>query len=125
MASDKTTAGELRERLYIEAPFPEEDGKGGETDTWKNVFGEGKTVAAKWRRKMTRFDSTVDNTKDDRVFASETAKVVIRYTGRVDSLCRVKRKGEKDGWWYIIGSPERSVDGNWLEFTAERRAAAL
>lgn len=125
MASEKTAAGDLRTQIYVEAPFSKEDGKGGETDAWKNPFGEGKTIPAKWRWKMTRFDSTVDNAKDDRVFASETAKVVIRYTKAVTSVCRVKRKGETDGWWYIIGSPERSVDGNWLEFTAERRAAAL
>lgn len=125
MASDRTTAGELRTPIFIEAPFSEEDGKGGEIDAWRNVFGDGKTIQAKWRRKMTRFDSTVDNAKDDRVFASETAKVTIRYTKTVTSVCRVKRRGETDGWWYIIGSPERSVDGNWLEFTAERRGAAL
>ena len=125
MASNKTTAGDLRTLLFIEAPFPVEDGRGGERDEWRNVFGEGRCVPAKWQRKMTRFDSTVDNKKDDRVFASDTAKVVIRYTKAVSSLCRVKRKGDNEGWWYIIGSPERSTDGNWLEFTAERRSAAL
>lgn len=125
MASEKTVAGELRTPIIVEAPFSEEDGKGGEADTWRNVFGEGKSIHAKWKRKMTRFDSTVDNAKDDRVFASETAKVIIRYTKAVTSVCRVKRKGEDGGWWYIIGSPERSTDGGWLEFTAERRAAAL
>lgn len=125
MASERTTAGDLRTPIIVEAPFSKEDGKGGEVDEWRNVFGEGRTVPAKWQRKMTRFDSTVDNTKDDRVFASDTAKVVIRYTKAVTSLCRVMRKGEEGGWWYIIGSPERSTDGNWLEFTAERRSAAL
>lgn len=124
MAFSKISAGRLNTMVYIEAPYPEEDGKGQETDCWKNVFGEGRAVPAKWVRKMTRFDATVDNTKDDRVFASETATVTMRYTSAVHSLCRLKRRGEA-GWWYVIGSPDRSGNGNWVEMTVERREAAL
>lgn len=124
MAFSNVTAGSMNTAIFVEAPFSEDDGKGQEIDNWKNIFGEGKTIPARWRRKMTRFDSTVDNTKDDRTFASETATVSVRYTSAVTSLCRVKRRGE-DGWWYVIGSPDRSPEGNWLEFTVERRAAAL
>ena len=119
------SAGELSTRIIVEAPYSEDDGKGGEIDTWKNIFGEGKAIPAKWRRKMTRFDSTVDNKADDRVIASETAKVYVRYCSGITSVCRVRRIRDDSGYWYIIGTPERSVDRGWLEFTVERRAAAL
>lgn len=125
MASEKIAAGDLRTPILIEAPIVEEDGMGGEIDAWGNVLGKNRVIFAKWKRKMTRFDATVDNTKDDRVFASETANVTIRYTAAVTSLCRIKRQGEEGGWWYIIGTPDRSEDGGWLRFTVERRAAAL
>lgn len=124
MAFSKISAGRLNAQVYIEAPYPIEDGKGQETNCWRNIFGEGRTVAARWVRKMTRLDTTVDNTKDDRVFASETATVTLRYTSAVNSLCRLKRRGETR-WWYIIGSPDRSDNGNWVEMTVERRAASL
>lgn len=119
------SAGEMSTRIIVEAPHSEEDGKGGEIDVWKNVFGEGVTIPAKWRRKMTRFDSTVANKADDRVIASETAKVHVRYCSGITSVCRIRRIGDDSGYWYIIGTPERSVNRGWLEFTVERRAAAL
>lgn len=124
------SAGEMSTRIIVEAPHSEEDGKGGEIDVWKNVFGknvsgEDVTIPAKWRRKMTRFDSTVDNKADDRVIASETAKVHVRYCSGITSVCRIRRIGDEFGYWYIIGTPERSDNRGWLEFTVERRAAAL
>lgn len=119
------SAGEMSTRIMVEAPFSQSDGKGGETDSWKNIFGDGVCIPAKWRRKMTRFDSTVDNRVDDRVIASETAKVYVRYCSGITSVCRVRRVGDDAGYWYIIGTPERSVNRGWLEFTVERRAAAL
>lgn len=119
------SAGEMSTRIIVEAPESVGDGKGGEIDAWKNIFGEGVTIPAKWRRKMTRFDSTVDNRADDRVIASETAKVHVRYCSGITSVCRVRRIGDNFGYWYIIGTPERSVNRGWLEFTVERRAAAL
>ena len=119
------SAGEMSTRIIVEAPNSVPDGKGGEADTWRNIFGGNVSIPAKWRRKMTRFDSTVDNRADDRVIASETAKVHVRYCSGITSVCRVRRMGDDTGYWYIIGTPERSVDRGWLEFTVERRAAAL
>ena len=119
------SAGEMSTRIIVEAPHSMPDGKGGETDTWQNVFGGNVSIPAKWRRKMTRFDSTVDNRADDRVIASETAKVHVRYCSGITSVCRVRRVGDDSGYWYIIGTPERSVNRGWLEFTVERRSAAL
>lgn len=117
------TAGTLRTRIIIEAPESKKTGKGSKKDNWVNVFGEGVTIAAEWKRKMTRFDSTVDNTADDRQFASDTAKVKIRRCAGVTSVCRIKRVGDDEGYWYIDGSPE--VNGGWIELTASRRAASV
>jgi head-tail adaptor len=100
-----------------------DDGAGGEIDSWEDVTDG--LFPATWRRKMTRFDSTIDNVENKRVLASETAVVTVRYTQKITSVCRVARFGDEAGWWEIIGTPERSVDGGWLEFTVERKAAAM
>lgn len=123
--STVTGSGSLRTRIVVEKPDSEKTGKATKRDNWKNVFGDGVAIWADWKRKMTRFDSTVDNVENDRVVANETAKVKIRYCTGVTSVCRVKRIGDEEGYWYIIGSPDRSTDGGWLEFTVERKAAAL
>ena len=116
------TAGSLSVRIIVEAPNATEDGAGREVNSWQNVFGEGKSIPAKWRRKLSKFDTSVDDAKSGRVFALETSTVTVRYTKAITSSCRVRLKGEKQ-WYYIIGTPNRSPEGNWLEFTAERRGA--
>lgn len=126
MSFNNMTASQMRTRIIIESPDITEDGLGGEASSWNNVFGEGKSILVRWVKKMTRFDSVVDNAKNDRVFSAEVATITTRYTSRINSLCRVRQKNApKNEWWYIIGSPERSVNGNWVEFTVERRGAAL
>ena len=121
--SSVTSSGSLRTRIIVEMPDSVKTGRATKVDKWKNVFGEGATIHADWKRKMTRFDSTVDNVENDRVTANETAKVKIRYCKGVTGVCRVKRIGDEEGYWYVIGSPDRN--GGWLEFTVERKAAAL
>lgn len=125
MASENMNVGEMRTRLIIESPVSADNGKGQEEDVWINVFGQNSSVPVRWRRKTTRFDSMSDSKGDGRVFALDTASVTMRYTSKVNSLCRVRRAGESGGYWYIIGSPERSQGGAWLEFTVQRRSAAL
>lgn len=122
MAFSNITAGSLSELICVEAPNAVEDGAGGEESNWQNVFGEGAVIHAKWRNKLTRFDTSVDDSKSGRVFALETATVTVRYTRAINSSCRVRRRGDST-WYYIIGSPNRSPEGSWLEFTAERRGA--
>lgn len=119
MAFENIGVSSMRTRIRVQKPVIVDDGGGNEIDTFTDV--KAGTYPATWRRKMTRFDSTIDNVDDKRVAASETAVVTVRYTGRITSDCRVERVGDKDGWWEIIGSPERSPDGGWLEFTVERR----
>ena len=123
MAFDNLGVSTMRTRIRVQKPIHTEDGGGNEIDTWQDVT-EG-SFPATWRRKMTRFDSTIDNVDHRRVAASETAVVTVRYTRRITSDCRVLRFGDGDGYWYIIGSPERSPDGGWLEFTVERKVDAL
>lgn len=66
-----------------------------------------------------------DRTDHDHVAAVETAVVTIRYNSRIDSVCRLRRIGDTGGPWDVVGSPDRSPNGLWLEFTVERKAAAL
>lgn len=117
------SSGALRTRIIVETPDSERTGKATKRDNWKNAFGDGVTIGAEWVRKLTRIDSTVDVVGNERVAAKETAKVKVRYCRGITSVCRVKRIGDEDGYWYIVGSPER--DGGWLNFTVERKAAAL
>ena len=123
MAFSNISAGSLKTMIIVEAPISRDDGAGGEIDDWENVFG-GKKIPAKWVKKMTRFDSSIDDSKNDRVYALETAVINTRYTSRISALCRVKRSAD-DAWWYVIGAPDRSPDGNWLEFTVERRSRGI
>lgn len=123
MAFSTLDAGAARTRIRVQKPVSVDDGAGGEIDTFEDV-AEG-TFAAVWRRKLTRFDSAIDNTGDERVYAPETAVVTVRYTKRITAVCRVMRIGDDGGWWDIIGTPERSVDGGWLEFAVERKVRAI
>lgn len=128
MAFTNLDAGAMRTRIRVQKPVHREDGTGNEIDTWEDV-SEG-TFAAVWRRKLTRFDSAIDREGNDRVMAPETAVVTVRFTRKITADCRVFRMGENaaDGKlipWEIIGTPERSVDGGFLEFTVERKARAL
>lgn len=123
MAFALLDASAARTRIRVQRPIPEDDGGGNEIDRWEDV-AEG-TFAAVWKRKLTRFDSAIDNKGEGRIFAPETAVVTVRYTRRITAACRVGRIGDDGGWWQIIGTPERSVDGGWLEFAVERKVRAL
>lgn len=125
MTAENINVGDMRTRIIIESTLSSDNGKGQEEDIWVNVFGQNSSVPVSWRRKTTRFDSMSDSKGDGRIFALETVSVIMRYTSKVTSLCRVRRAGESGGYWYIIGSPERSQNGAWLEFTVQRRSAAL
>ena len=123
MAFTNLDAGAMRTRIRVQKPVTIDDGGGNDIDTWEDVT-EG-SFAAVWRRKLTRFDSAIDNRDNDRVYAPETAVVTVRFTKRITASCRVQRIGDDGGYWTIIGTPERSVDGGWLEFTVERKVKAL
>ena len=123
MAFANLDAGAMRTRIRVQRPVHREDGMGNEIDTWEDV-SEG-SFAAVWRRKLTRFDSAIDRDGNDRVMAPETAVVTVRFTKKITADCRVSRVGDDGGSWEIIGTPERSVDGGFLEFTVERKARAL
>lgn len=123
MAFTNLDAGAARTRIRVQKPVSVDDGGGNEIDTWEDV-AEG-SFAAVWRRKLTRFDSSIDNRDNERVYAPETAVVSVRFTKRITASCRVQRIGDDGGFWTIIGTPERSVDGGWLEFTVERKVKAL
>ena len=116
-------AGAARTRIRVQRSLHTDDGTGNEIDTWEDVSTG--AFACVWRRKLTRFDSAADDTKEGRVIAPETATVTMRYTKRITADCRVKRVGDEGGWWEVIGTPERSVDGGWLEFTVERRVRSV
>lgn len=115
-------ASEMRTMIVIEAPFSEKNGKGGKTDVWKNVFGEGVVIPAGWKRRANRYEDSVEY---DRVYAAESVLVTIRYARGVTGACRVRRAGDEGGVWSIVGSPERSSDGGWLTFVIERRVVAV
>ena len=130
MAFTNLDAGAARTRIRVQRPVSVDDGGGNEIDTWEDA-AEG-SFAAVWRRKLTRFDSAIDNRDNERVYAPETAVVSVRFTKRITASCRVFRIGDdqrfpdgNSGAWTIIGTPERSVDGGWLEFTVERKVKAL
>lgn len=123
MAFNNITAGNLDTLIFVEAPNPIEDGAGGEENNWKNVFGDGTAIHAKWRNKLSRFDTSTDDSKSGRVFALETVTITVRYTRAITASCRVRKRGKNQEWYYIVGTPNRSPEGNWLEFTAERRGA--
>lgn len=123
MAFTNLDAGAMRTRIRVQRPVSVDDGGGNDIDTWEDV-AEG-SFAAVWRRKLTRFDSAIDNRDNDRVYAPETAVVTVRFSRRITASCRVQRVGDDGGYWTIIGTPERSVDGGWLEFTVERKVKAL
>ncbi len=123
MAFTNLDAGAARTRIRVQRSVSGDDGGGNEIDTWEDV-AEG-SFAAVWRRKLTRFDSAIDNRDNERVYAPETAVVSVRFTKRITASCRVFRIGDNGGAWTIIGTPERSVDGGWLEFTVERKVKAL
>ena len=123
MAFAVLDASAARTRIQVQKAVSQEDGGGNEVDAWEDVSTG--TFAAIWRRKLTRFDSAVDDKDGDRLTAPETAVVTVRYTGRITPYCRVRRVGDNGGWWTIIGTPERSVDGGWLEFTVERKVRSI
>ena len=129
MAFTNLDAGAMRTRIRVQKLVTIDDGGGNDIDTWEDVT-EG-SFAAVWRRKLTRFDSarskgkTTDALKSLMKLAPETAVVTVRFTKRITASCRVQRIGDDGGYWTIIGTPERSVDGGWLEFTVERKVKAL
>lgn len=123
MAFTTLDASAARTRIHVQKAVSQSDGTGNEVDVWEDV-SEG-TFAAVWRRKLTRFDSAVDGKEGDRITAPETAVVTVRFTRRITPYCRVRRVGDDGGWWTIIGTPERSVDGGWLEFTVERKVRSI
>lgn len=123
MAFNNLGVSTARTRIRVQRPEVIDDTDGSEIDTWVDV-AEG-SFPATWRRKLTRFDSAIDNTGNDRVTAPETAVVSVRYTKKITATCRVWRIGDEGGWWSIIGTPERSIDGGWLEFTVERKVRAI
>lgn len=122
MASNNVYAGELTARIVVEVPESEKNGGGGKTVTWKLLFGEGISLPARWRR---RSGTSSDREEHDRVAAFESALVTVRYNSRLGSTCRVRRIGDTGGPWNVVGTPNRSPNGMWLEFTVERRVAAL
>lgn len=124
MASNNVYAGELTTRIVVEVPDSAPNGRGGKTVTWKPLFGERVSIPAKWRRRAGTAAAS-DHEAHDRVAAVETATVTIRYNSRIGSTCRVRRIGDTGGAWDIVGSPDQSPNRMWLEFTVERRVAAL
>lgn len=123
MAFSILAAGAANMRIYVQKPCSRTDGTGNEVDDWEDIYANG--IQAIWRRKTTRYDAIQDSRKDDSVFAAETAAATVRYTRKITSDCRVRCAGDNGGWWYIIGTPERSVDGGWLAFTAERKRESM
>lgn len=116
-------ASDLKTMIVIESPESQKNGKGGKTDVWKNVFGEGTVIPAGWKRRSNRY--TADQTENDHIYAAESVLVTVRYTEKITATCRVRRRGDHGGAWSIVGSPERSPDGGWLTFIVERRIAAI
>lgn len=117
-----TRAGELNTRIIIEKRVETQNEYLEVVDEWVNVFGEGVTLAAKWRGSR----RTADLVSDDRISAPEEALVSIRYVRGVTASCRVKRVGdETEVPWMIVASPIRNTNSGFLEFTVRRKVAAL
>lgn len=123
MAFSILAAGAANTRIHVQKPCSRTDGTGNEVDAWEDIYANG--IQAIWRRNTTRYDANKDSRKDDSVFAAETAAIALRYTRRIAPDCRVRRAGDDSGWWYVIGTPERSIDGGWLTFTVERKRESM
>ncbi len=121
MAFNGLFAGELTARIIVEAAVTHPDGTANSENKWKPIYGDHVTIPAKWRRKTSRMSETSDGIQNNHVGAIEAAVVHVRYNGKITASCRVKRIGDNGGIWYVVGSPERSPDGAWLEFHVERR----
>lgn len=121
MASNNVYAGDLTARIVVEVPDTQKNGRGGKTVTWKPLFGERVSLPAKWRATV----RTADSADNGRVAAEESATVTIRNNGRIGAVCRVRRIGDLGEPWDVVAAPVPSPNGMWLEFTVQRKAAAL
>lgn len=121
MATNNVYAGELTSRIVVEVPDTQKNGRGGKTVTWKPLFGERVSLPAKWRTTV-RVADTVDH---DHVAAVESATVTIRNNKRVGAVCRIRRIGDTGEPWDVVAAPVPSPNRMWLEFTVQRKAAAL
>ena len=121
MATNNVYAGELTSRIVVEVPDTQKTGRGGKTVTWKPLFGEMVSLPAKWRTTV-RVADTVDH---DHVAAVESATVTIRNNKRVGAVCRIRRIGDTGEPWDVVADPVPSPNRMWLEFTVQRKVAAL
>lgn len=120
MAFSGLGAGALSARIIVEETIPKQDGKGQEVNQWRPLYGGRIAIPAKWRRSRSSTNSALDRVENNRLGVTEQALVQVRYNRRITASCRVRRIGDEGGVWYIVGSPERSPDGAWLEFYVER-----
>lgn len=117
-----TRAGEMNTRIIIEKRVETQNEDLETVDEWVNVFGEGVTLAAKWRGSR----RTADLVSDERISAPEEAFVSIRYVREVTASCRVKCIGDENATpWMIVATPLRNTNSGFLEFTVRRKVTAL
>ena len=117
-----TRAGDLNARIIIEKRIETTNEALEVVDEWVNLFGDGVSVAAKWRGARRTADSVIN----DRVSAPEEALVSVRYMRGINASCRVRLIGDdSDTPWMISATPMKSVNGAFLEFTVVREVMAL
>lgn len=121
MATNNVYAGELTSRIVVEVPDTQKNGKGGKTVTWKPLFGEHISLPARWRSEV----RVADSTDHAHTAAVESATVTVRNNNRIGAVCRIRRIGDLGGAWDVVAAPVSSPNGRWLEFTVQRRVAAL
>lgn len=125
MARDKDTinAGECRVATVFENNTETIDGEGYITRTWKNVFGEGKSVPCKWE--ITNYGAweakaAGESTTDRRTTIQKKARIVCRKTPLITPTCRARRRSSME--WWDVKTVEELHEG-WIAIVATREEA--
>lgn len=125
MARDtkQINAGECRTATVIEESTEQIDADGYVSRKWKNAFGEGQVVMARWEiTNYGAWDSFAagERTRDERTTVQRKARITMRESKRVTATCRIRRSSETE--WWDVKTIERLRDG-WIVAVATREEA--